>query len=246
MKKVLDYILGGIYMLYFGALMVIFHVIQVVAFNVFGPKAHQKTVEVFNFFIIAGFYITGSSVSFTQREVIPTGKTIIFICNHQSMFDIPGIIWFLRKHTPKFVSKKELAKGIPGISYNLRVANAALIDRNDSKQAITEILRFAKHINEHKFSAAIFPEGTRSRTGKLKTFAVGGVATLLKKSPGALVVPIAIKNTGKFNPKGMYPLGCFTAMSWNTLEVIDPAGCTPEEVVRKCEERISVFLEQNL
>jgi 1-acyl-sn-glycerol-3-phosphate acyltransferase len=245
-KKVLDYILGGIYMLYFGALMVIFHVIQVIAYNVFGPKAHQKSVEAFNFFIIAGFYITGSTVSFTQKENIPVGKTIIFICNHQSMFDIPGIIWFLRKYTPKFVSKKELSRGIPGISYNLRVGNAALIDRNDSKQAITEILKFAKHINEHRFSAAIFPEGTRSRTGKLKPFAVGGVATLLKKSPGALVVPIAIKNTGKFNPKGMYPLGCFTPMSWNTLSVIDPQGLSAEEVVRKCEEEISVFLDQNL
>lgn len=245
MKKILDYILGGIYVIYFSLLILVFHVIQVITFNLFGAKAHQKSVEVFNFFIIAGFYLTGSSVSFYQKVDIPTGRTIIFVSNHQGMFDIPGIIWFLRKYTPKFVSKKELAKGIPGISYNLRVANAALIDRNDSKQAISEILKFAKHIYENKFSAAIFPEGTRSRNGKLKPFAVGGVATLLKKCPEALVVPIAIINTGKFNPKGFFPLTSFTRMSWNTLEVINPKEKTAEEVVKMCEQQIADFLSKS-
>lgn len=245
MKRVIDYILGSIYLLYFGFLMVIFHGVQIVAYHVFGPRAHQKSVEIFNFFIVYGFYMTGSSASFSQETALPAGRTIIFISNHQSMFDIPGIIWFLRKHTPKFVSKKELARGIPGISYNLRVGQAALIDRNDPKQAITEILRFAKHIYENRFSAAIFPEGTRSRTGRLKPFAVGGVATLLKKCPEALVVPIAIRNTGRFNPKGFFPLTSFTAMSWNTLEPIEPAGRTAEDVVKNCESRIAAFLGQN-
>lgn len=245
LKKVLDYILGSLYLLYFGFLMVIFHGVQVIAYHLFGPRAHQKTVEVFNLCIISGFYMTGSSASFAQQEEIPNGRTIIFISNHQSMFDIPGIIWFLRKYTPKFVSKKELARGIPGISYNLRVGQAALIDRNDPKQAISEILRFARHISENHFSAAIFPEGTRSRTGRLKPFAVGGVATLLKKCPGALVVPIAIRNTGRFNPKGFFPLVSFTPMSWTTLQPIEPKGLPAEEVVKACETQIAAFLGQN-
>ncbi|WP_367914401.1 lysophospholipid acyltransferase family protein [Leadbetterella sp. DM7] len=245
MKKVVDYILGSLYLLYFGLLMIIFHGVQVIAYRIFGPRAHQKSVEIFNLFIVAGLYMTGSTVSFSQKVAIPTGRTVIFISNHQSMFDIPGIIWFLRKYTPKFVSKKELARGIPGISYNLRVGQAALIDRHDPKQAITEILRFAKHISENHFSAVIFPEGTRSRTGRLKPFAVGGVATLLKKCPGALVVPVAVRNTGRFNPKGLFPLSSFTAMSWTTLDPVEPAGRTPEDVVADCEKQIAGFLGQN-
>lgn len=245
MKKLLDYFLGGVYLVYFGLLLVIFHPIQVVAYNLFGRAAQQKTVNILNFFIVYGFYLTGSTVKFTQKEQIPEGRTIIFVSNHQSMFDIPPIIWFLRKHTPIFVSKKELEKGIPSISYNLRVGKAALIDRKDSKQAISEINRFAEHIRTHKLSAAIFPEGTRSRTGKLKSFSVGGIGTLLTKCPDALVVPIAIINSGKFNPKGLYPLTSFTRMSWNTLEVIDPKGLEAEEVVKLCETKISDFLNQN-
>ena len=242
MKKILDYILGSLYLLYFGLILVVFHGIQYIAYTFFGQKAHQKTVEWLNFFIVYGWYLTGSSVSFSQQEKLPEGKTIIFISNHQSMFDIPGIIWFLRKHTPLFISKVELSKGIPSISYNLRVGKAALIDRKDPKQAITEIIRFSKYISSNNYSGVIFPEGTRSRTGKLKPFAVGGVATLLKKCPGADVVPIAIENTGKFNPKGIFPLRSFTKMKWNTLKTITTSGKTAEEIVAEAEKQISDFL----
>lgn len=245
MKKILDYILGSVYLLYFGILLVIFHPVQYIAYEIFGQKAHQKTVEWLNFWIVFGWYLTGSSISFSQKVKLPTDKTIIFISNHQSMFDIPGIIWFLRKNTPLFISKVELSKGIPSISYNLRVGKAALINREDPKQAIGEIIRFAKYISENNYSGVIFPEGTRSRTGKLKPFAVGGVATLLKKCPGADVVPIAIENTGKFNPKGIFPLTSFTKMSWTTLTPIHTKGKTAEEIVADSEKQISDFLNNS-
>lgn len=241
-KKILDFILGSIYILYFGLLLVVFHPIQFIAYEIFGQKAHQKTVEWLNFWIVFGWYLTGSTISFSQATKLPTDKTIIFISNHQSMFDIPGIIWFLRKNTPLFISKVELSKGIPSISYNLRVGKAALIKRDDPKQAIGEIIRFSKYIFENNYSGVIFPEGTRSRTGKLKPFAVGGVATLLKKCPGADVVPIAIVNTGRFNPKGIFPLTSFTKMSWNTLTPIHTKGKTAEEIVAESEKQISDFL----
>lgn len=244
MKRVLDYILSVIYVVWFGLILVIFHGIQAFAYNIFGQKAHQKTVEWMNFLIVYGWYFTGSGISFNESQKLGEGTSKIFIANHQSMFDIPGIIWFLRKQTPLFISKKELSKGIPGISYNLRAGKAALIDRNDPKQAIAEIIRFATYVKEKKFSAVIFPEGTRSRTGKLKPFAVGGVATLIKKIPNAEIVPIAIKNTGKFNPTGIFPLRSFVHMSWTTLNPIDKKGKTPEEITREAEYAIKEFLGQ--
>lgn len=244
MKKILDYILSVVYVVWFGLILVIFHGIQVFAYNVFGQKAHQKTVEWMNFLIVYGWYLTGSSVSFSESHKLNEGTSKIFIANHQSMFDIPGIIWFLRKQTPLFISKKELSKGIPSISYNLRAGKAALIDRNDPKQAIAEIIRFANYVKEKKFSAVIFPEGTRSRTGKLKPFAVGGVATLIKKIPDAEIVPIAIKNTGKFNPTGIFPLRSFVSMSWTTLAPIDSKGKTAEEITKEAEIAIKAFLGQ--
>jgi 1-acyl-sn-glycerol-3-phosphate acyltransferase len=70
-------------------------------------------------------------------ERVPKNVPIIFVSNHQSMYDIIAMIWFLRRFHCKFVSKKEL-EGIPSIS-NLRHGGSALIDRKDPKQAIPAI-----------------------------------------------------------------------------------------------------------
>lgn len=238
MKKIIDYILGSLYLLYFGLVLVIFHPIQMVCFHLFGRRVHQKSVHLLNGFLLHGLYILGTRLGFKAKAILPTDRPVIFIANHQSMFDIVGMIWYLRKNFPLFVSKIELARGIPSISYNLQKSGAALIDRQDGKQAIMEIARLAKLIEETKFSAAIFPEGTRSRTGALKAFATGGVAILVKKAPNALVVPIAIKNTGKLNPKGIFPLSSFESLSWTILEPIEPKGKTVDEIVELAKSSI--------
>jgi len=244
-KKILDYILGGIYMLYFGLLLVVFHVLQVVAFNLFGRNAQQKMVFGLNFCITYGWYLTGTTVKFRQKSDLPIDRPIIFIANHQSTFDIPAIYWFLRKYKPVFVSKIELAKGVPSISYNLHKSNAALIDRKDGKQAVSEILKLSKYIQENNFSAVIFPEGTRSRSGVMKQFAAGGINALLKKAPNALIVPIAIQGTNIFDPnKGLFPLVSFSKLSWTVLESIEPKGKNGEEIANLAQAAIQQILDK--
>jgi 1-acyl-sn-glycerol-3-phosphate acyltransferase len=186
--------------------------------------------------------LTGSTVRGIKKETLPIDRPIIFIANHKSMFDIPGIIWFWRQHTPLFVSKRELAKGIPGISYNLRVGKAALIDRNDRKSAMIEIGKLGTYIYFNNYSAVIFPEGTRSKTKQLKDFQIGGVAILLKKCPNALVVPLAIKNTGVFNPSGIFPLTSFTKLSYTSLKPIEPATMGLEELLANAKGQIEMEL----
>lgn len=238
MKKILDYFLSTIYLIYFFTMLLIFEVIQRIAFNIFGKDAHLKTVNLLNFFLCYGWYLTGSTIDFTIEEKLPTRTSIIFVANHQSMFDIPGIIWFLRKHRPLFVSKKELSKGIPSISYNLRKGGAALIDRKDKVQALKEIGRLGEYICRNQYSVAIFPEGTRSRSGLLKEFATGGVSLLLNKCPEAIVVPVCIENLSRFNPKGFFPLRSFTRLKWTVLAPIDRDGKSSAEIVQEAKAAI--------
>ncbi|HEV7348724.1 lysophospholipid acyltransferase family protein [Telluribacter sp.] len=244
MKKALDYILSSIYLLYFGLMLLFFHVYQVVAYNVFGKKAHKRSVDHFNFMLTYGWYLTGAGIHFNNRTQLPDNRPLIFTPNHQSTFDIPGLIWFLRKYHPLFVSKIELARGIPGISYNLRKSGAALIDRKDGKQAIVEIARLGKFIQENNFSAVIFPEGTRTASAAMKPFAAGGLAALLKKAPNALVVPVVIRGTGRFNPKGLFPLTSFSRLSWTVLPGIEPAGKKPEEIAQMAQAAIQAVLDE--
>jgi 1-acyl-sn-glycerol-3-phosphate acyltransferase len=243
MKKTLDYFLSSIYLIYFFLILLIFHPIQAICFNLFGQRIHQKSVHALNFFLLYGVKILGTSLSFVEKTKLPTDKPIIFVANHQSMFDIIGMIWFLRQHFPVFVSKIELAKGIPSVSYNLQKSGAALIDRNDGKQATVEIAKMGKMIEQMNFSACIFPEGTRSKTGTMKPFAVGGVAILLKKSPNALVVPIAIENVNKLNPKGYFPLVSFQKLMWTMLPPIERFNKLPEEIVEEARLAIAKIVE---
>ena len=246
MKKVVDYVLSCVYLLYFGIVLLVFHALQVLAFHGLGKPAHKRVVDWMNAAIAYGWYLTGSTIAYRPLTTLPNNRPLIIVANHQSMFDISPIIWFLRAHTPIFVSKKELAHGIPGISYNLRKSKAALIDRKDPKQAITEIARLAKHIEQTKHSVVIFPEGTRSASGQMRPFATGGMAVLLKRAPSALVVPVVIRGTGRFNPKGIFPLRSFTTMSWTVLPAIDPAGRTVDEVVGQSQEAIQNELEKSV
>ncbi len=238
MRKIFGFILTPVFILVFGLLLLIFHPIQWICLNFFGYSAHKNSVDVLNWFLMKSYLILGNTVQFINQQTFPQGRPIIFVSNHQSMFDIPPLIFYLRKHHGKFISKIELASGIPSISYNLKHGGGANIDRRDSKQSIAEILKLAERIRVNRWSVIIFPEGTRSKNGKMKAFNIGGIATMYKKNPDALIVPIAINNSWRMMQFGFYPLNTFLSLKWEVLSPIEPSGKSIEEVVREAESRI--------
>jgi 1-acyl-sn-glycerol-3-phosphate acyltransferase len=223
MQKLISYPISIIYYLFFGLFLVLFHPIQWICFNVFGYQAHKKSVDYLNFFLVKCTNILGTRYHFKNIDKIPKNAPLIFVANHQSMYDIIGMIWFLRKFHPKFVSKKELGKGIPSVSYNLRNGGSVLIDRKEPKQAIPAIKELSEYIEKNIRTAVIFPEGTRSKTGKPKEFAQSGLKILCKYAPNAFVVPISINNSWKMVKFGAFPMGL-----GNKLEFIihDPIAVT--------------------
>ena len=166
MEKIISYPISFVAMLLFLLVLIVFHPIQWVCFNFIGYTAHKRSVDYLNFCLLRIGQLLGTTFRIENREMLPQDVPLIFVSNHQSLYDIIGIIWFLRKFHPKFVSKQELAKGIPSVSYNLRHGGSVIIDRKDPKQAIPVIKKLAEYIELHHRSAVIFPEGTRSRTSK--------------------------------------------------------------------------------
>jgi len=244
MHKFLGYILTPVYYLFFWFWLGIFHPTQWLAYHIGGYKAHKFVVDIMNLCLVATFYVLGNRVTFTNKQNLPTNRPIIFISNHQSMYDIPPIIWFLRKHHAKFISKIELTKGIPSISYNLRVGGGANIDRKDNKQSIMEIVGLANRMKVNNWSAVIFPEGTRAKEGTVRSFHVGGVATILKKCPNALVVPLAIDNSWRMVQYGFFPMSAFEHITLKVLTPIEPGKTPPENLVLQAEMAIKKALGQ--
>jgi 1-acyl-sn-glycerol-3-phosphate acyltransferase len=244
MNKFFGYIFSPIFYLFFFLTLVIFQPIQWVSYRLFGYKAHKTSVDALNFFLTYCDIFLGCSITFKNDQNLPLNRPIIFVANHQSMYDIPGLIWFLRKYHVKFISKIELTKGIPSISFNLKYGGGANIDRKDSKQAISEIIKLGRRMKENTWSTMIFPEGTRAKDGKLKSFQVGGIATLLKVVPNALIVPVAIENSWKLVRYGSFPLSFGERLRWTVLNPIEPEGRNPEVVTLEAENAIRTKLNQ--
>lgn len=158
----------------------------------------------FNWVVMKSLCILGANFKFKGFKKLPSDQPIIFLSNHQSMWDIPPLMWKFRRHHPKFIAKKELARFIPSVSFNINFGGSVAIDRSKPKEAVKKITDFAKRINKNKFSVCIFPEGTRTMNGVMKPFKKSGIEALLKEMPNALFVPIAIKNTGKIDYKGKF------------------------------------------
>jgi 1-acyl-sn-glycerol-3-phosphate acyltransferase len=216
----------------------IFHPIQWICFNVFGYQAHKISVDLLNFFLVRCTNLIGTTMTFKNRDTIPNNVPIIFAVNHQSMYDIIGIIWYLRKFHPKFVSKIELGKGIPSVSYNLRHGGSVLIDRKDSKSAITEIKKLGEYIQANNRSAVIFPEGTRSKDGRPKAFAQNGLKILCKYAPSAYIVPITINNSWKLVKYGMFPMGLGKKLEFIIHEAIPIKGMEIDKILERTENAI--------
>ena len=140
----LSYPLSVIFYLFFGILLLLFDPIQRLCLGVFGYKAHKDSVDLFNGLLLVILHVLGTTINFKKSGSIPKKVPIIIACNHQSLWDIPPLIWFLRRIHPKFISKKELGKGLPTISYNLKHGGSVLIDRKDPIQATKEITKVAR------------------------------------------------------------------------------------------------------
>lgn len=218
-QKTISYPISIVYYILLSLCLLIFHPIQWVCFKVFGYQSHKKSVDLLQWCLMRCANLLGTTFTAIGREKLPVGQPIIYVSNHQSMFDIVSIIWFFQKTHPKFVSKKELGKGIPSVSFNLRHGGSVLIDRKDSKQALPAIKGLGQYIQDHKRSAVIFPEGTRSRTGVPKRFSENGLKMLCKFAPEAYVVPLTINNSWKMFRYGMFPMGLGSNV---TLQVHEP------------------------
>jgi len=239
MAKLLAYPLSILYFIFFGLSLLIFHPIQWFCYNTLGYQAHKKSVDILNWFLVRSTHFLGTRYSFKNPHDIPTDKPIIIVSNHQSMNDIPPIIWFMRKHHAKFISKKELGKGIPSVSYNLRHGGSVLINRKDPVQSINAIKHIAEYIENHNRAVVIFPEGSRSRDGNPKPFKKRGLETLFKHASNALVVPITINNSWKLLRYGKFPYGIGTHITFEVHQPLHVKNHETNDLIDKVANNIT-------
>ncbi len=238
LKKIVSYPLSVLFYFALGISLMISHIVQVLTLNLGGYKTHKKSVDYLNFFLLSCLYILGTRIKFINKQKLPENTPLIFVCNHQSVYDVSPIHFFLRKHHPKFVAKKELGKGIPGVSYNLRHGGSVLIDRKNPKESIRIIMGFGKYIEKYKRSAVIFPEGTRSKDGVPKKFSENGFKVIVRNAPSSYAVPITVNNSWKLSSIGAFPMEIGVKIIFEVHEPIKCDSLPFNELFEKVEQTI--------
>jgi 1-acyl-sn-glycerol-3-phosphate acyltransferase len=140
--------------------------------------------------------LLGVGVTLTGAELIEGGGPFIFTPNHQAHIDIATLLGHLPGHN-RFASKKELFDE-PVLGAVMRTLGMLPVDRDDPMKSIEVLNRAVREGH----SIIIFPEGTRSRDGKLLPFKKGAFVAAIEM--GHPVVPVIIKGTRTVMPKGEY------------------------------------------
>lgn len=162
-------------------------------------------------------------------------KPVMFVANHCSWMDIPFLGAAMGWRNYKIVSKKELGV-VPILGTALYAGGHIMVDRTDRRSQIKTLKQGINYLKDDKFILATFPEGTRSRTGRMMGFKAG--AFKMAHKAGAPVIPISIVNSDK-----IMPLGWMMAMrpAYSLAEVVvhepiasdDKTEAELVEVVRK-------------
>lgn len=140
---------------------------------------------------------SGVEVAVSGTEELEPEKPYIFAANHQSQFDILVLQGFLGIDF-RWLAKKELFR-VPVWGPAMRRAGYIPIDRSHGRQAIKSLDEAAQKIAAGT-SVVIFPEGTRSKDGRLQDFKAGAMVLAIKS--GVPIVPVAIIGTHEILPKG--------------------------------------------
>ena len=139
---------------------------------------------------------TGVRVRVTGLERLEPGRTYVFVANHQSIYDIPILFWSL-PYQLRIIAKQSLGN-FPFLGWHLRRTGHMLVDRRRPDRA--RIFGWASRLTSNGLSLIVFPEGTRSGDGRVRTFKGGSFYLALEA--GLPVVPLSVVGSRHVMLKG--------------------------------------------
>lgn len=144
-----------------------------------------------------GARIAGARVRTEGLDKIDRAGTYIFMSNHVSNLDPPILCPLIPRRTS--ILAKRVIWRIPILGPALTMAEIVPVERENRESAIQSIRR-AGEVMQHHINLTLFPEGTRSRDGRLLPFKKGPFH--LAQDTGFPIVPITILGTYEMMPKG--------------------------------------------
>jgi 1-acyl-sn-glycerol-3-phosphate acyltransferase len=183
--------------------------------------------------------VPGVKLEVKMHVPLEPGRPYVFMPNHASMVDI-WVVFVAIPASFRFIAKKQLAQ-IPLFGWAMAAGRFIFIDRQNAASARRSMEEAARRIRGGQ-SVVIFPEGTRTRDGRLLPFKKGGFH--LAMDSGADIVPVAIRGSREVMPRGAALIKAGTV----TLEVGEPiptAGLKSADrdaLIKKVRGRVAEML----
>jgi 1-acyl-sn-glycerol-3-phosphate acyltransferase len=179
-------------------------------------------------------------VCVTGSEFLDPNESYVFIANHQSQLDIYAIYGFLGRDI-KWVIKQEL-RSVPILGLVCESMGHIFVDRSNTETALQSINDARERITDG-VSIVFFPEGTRSRDGKLLPFKKG--AFRFAQQMQLPIVPITIANTNNLLPSGTTNLaaGLATVIIHEPIATADVDISDNSRLAEDCQRTIGAPLQ---
>lgn len=190
----------------------------------------------------AGVRAAGIRIEVTGLENVPAGRPCIFMCNHVSNLDPPVVLPVLPGQSAVFLKKQLM--NIPILGYAMRLGKFIPVERGGRRDAAQASVVAAGDALQSGLNILVFPEGTRSKDGRLSTFKKGPF--FLAAETLAPVVPMAISGTERMMRKGSAAILPGVARV-QMLPVIEPKEFeTREDLLRAVRARIAEALPEEM
>ena len=194
---------------------------------------HRLGYEIGRQIVAVLWFVAGIRMHEVDRRRVEPFRTRVYMPNHQSLTDMPQVLYLLPKANGTLIKKE--AFRVPVLGWAFRAAGFTPVDRSNPKAA-RKSLDVAVTAMKKGRSFVIAPEGTRSHTGKLGPFKSGGFR--LAARAGVPVAPITVTGARDILPKGgklIYP----GTIQVRYHEPVETADIDPQN-----REQIGALIEQ--
>jgi 1-acyl-sn-glycerol-3-phosphate acyltransferase len=154
------------------------------------------------FIVRVGFRVAGIRVLVQGRDRVPANRACIFMANHVSNLDPPGLIPRIPGRTSGF-AKRDVFK-IPVFGYCLKLGEFISVDRSGKAAQAKLSVEAARQVLQKGLHITTFVEGTRSRDGRMLPFKKGPF--YLAMETGAPCIPVSIYGTESLMAKGSFSI----------------------------------------
>lgn len=181
-----------------------------------------------------------SKIKIEGLENLDPNQHYIFMANHSSFFDI-ACLFYASKRRLHFIAKQELGKQF-FTGYMLRKLQIIFIDRSNAQRSVASMRQAIDTIKSGK-DIAIFPEGTRTKTGKLGVFKKGGFKIAIQSQTP--IVPVIIENSARAWGRNNITFRPTTVVV-RFEKPVETLGLQEENTSELCEKVRGMFLAQKL